>query len=199
MTMIGTAVNVVPDAQGGLSPSGMTRQGIIQLNAVIALMDGLTTQVAQMMPGVVLTAPALKAGTSDATTLRSEAFTFKFRGKTVSAAAQEKAFTATTHDVAASKEAQFVLSLQENGTSFTITKAADQTIGTVVLPTAPDNEVVVGYLRIVTGTTGFDASTDDLAVAGQLITALTFTDAPAVGTLAAAVQQLAIDGTVIST
>lgn len=153
---------------------------IVQHNALVTDVENLRRQVTYMMPGAVLTAPASKAGTSSAKTWRTEAFTFTFRGKIVSAAAQEKAFTATTHDVAASKEAWFVLSLQSNGTSFTITKGADQTIGTVVLPISPDDEVVIGYLKIVTGAGGiWDASTDDLAVSGN-ITSFAFTDAPGI-------------------
>lgn len=154
---------------------------LIQFNKLADDVEHIRQQMSYMMPGVVLTAPASKAGTTSAKTWRTEAFTFTFRGKVTSAAAQEKAFTATSHDVALSKEAWFVLSVQTDGTTFTITKAADQTIGTVVLPTGPDNEIVVGYLQIVTGSGGiWDASTDDLAVSGN-IASFAFTDAPAMG------------------
>lgn len=138
----------------------------------------LAEQVSLLMPGVLLSDPAGKTGTSAATAWRTEAFTFMFRGKAVSAAAQEKAFTATTHDVAASKEAWFSLSVQSDGTTFVITKGADSTIGTKVLPVAPDNEVVVGYIGIVTGSGGiWNATTDDLSVSGNIVS-LTFIDAP---------------------
>lgn len=150
---------------------------LVQFNRLVDL-------VSYMMPGVVLADPNVKAGTTDNKTWRSETFTFKFRGKTVSAAAQEKAFTATTHDVAASKEAWFGLSVQSDGTTFVITKAADQTIGTVVLPVVPDNEVPVGWVQIVTGAGGiWDASTDALTVSGN-ITTLAFHDAPHVSQIA---------------
>jgi hypothetical protein len=130
-----------------------------------------------VMPGVVLSAPANKKGTTAATAWRTEAFTFTFRGLEVAAVAQEKALTATSMDVAASKEAWYSLSVQSNGTSFTITKAADQTIGTKVLATTPDNEVLVGRMQIVTGSGGiFDASTDDLAVGGNVVS-IAFEDA----------------------
>lgn len=135
------------------------------------------------MPGCLLSDPATKTGTSAATAWRAEAFTFTFRGKTTSAAAQEKALTATTHDVAASKEAWYVLSTQTDGTTWTITKAADQTIGTKVLPTTPDNEIAIGWMQIITGAGGiFDASTDDLEVGGN-ITSITFYDAPHAGVI----------------
>jgi hypothetical protein len=71
--------------------------------------------------------------------------------------------------------------VQTDGTSFTITKAADQTIGTVVLPTIPDNQIPVSYMQITTGSGGiFDASTDDLAVSGTStgIATIAWTDAP---------------------
>jgi len=143
-----------------------------------------------MMPGVLLSDPATKTGTTSAKTWRAEAFTFKFRGKTTSAAAQEKALTATTHDVAASKEAWYLLTTQADGTTFTITKAADQTIGTQVLPTCPDNEVPIAYMKIVTNATGFDATTDDLAV-GTGIVSLDFYDLPYVHTINATAEQQA--------
>jgi hypothetical protein len=157
-------------------------QLVENFNKLVDDVEAVRGAVALAMPGVLTSDPALKTGTTSAKTIRAEAFTFNFRGKAVSAAAVETAFTATTHDVAASKEAWFSLSVQSDGTTFTITKAADATIGTVILPIGPDNEVIVGYVGIVTGTSGFNATTDDLAVAGTIITALTFTDAPAVGT-----------------
>lgn len=182
-----TRTPTVPEVQGGLSPSGLTR-------AMAVLLNKLVRQVSYMMPGVLTSDPASKTGTTAATAWRTEAFTFLFRGKNTSAAAQEKAFTATTHDVAASKEAWFVLSVQADGTTFTITKGADQTIGTEVRPTAPDNEVVVGYAKMVTGAGGiFDASTDAFAVAGNVVS-LDFEDAPALTEL----SDLA-DGAVITT
>jgi hypothetical protein len=145
----------------------------IQFNRLVDL-------VSHLMPGVPLTDAESKAGTTDATTWRTEAFTFTFRGKTTSAAAAETAFTNSTHDVAASKEAWFVLSVQTNGTTFTITKGADQTIGTKVLPTTPDNEVPVAYLQIVTGATGWLATDDDLAADGAKIASYEFWDVPSV-------------------
>lgn len=166
------------------------RDVVVEFNKLVNDVETLAAAVRLQMPGAVLTAPANKQGTSAATAWRTEAFTFNFRGKTVSAAAQEKALTATTHDVAASKEAWFVLSVQSDGTTFTVTKGADQTPGTVVLPIGPDNEVIVGYMGIVTGAGGiFDASTDALAVAGN-IASITFTDAPAIGAAALLAAQV---------
>lgn len=150
-----------------------------EFNRLVGDVENLRRQVSYMMPGVVLTAPASKAGTTSNLKWRTEAFTFTFRGLIVSSAAQEKAFTGTTHDVAASKEAWMVLTLQTDGTSFTITKGADQTIGTVVLPTGPDNQVIIGYLQVVTGATGWVANTDALVADGPKITSFAFTDAPA--------------------
>lgn len=154
---------------------------LVNFNKLIDDVDRLRSVVTHLMPGVLLSAPALKTGTSSAKAWRSEAFTFTARGKEVSASAQEKALTATTHDTAASKESWYVLSVQADGTTFTITKGADQTIGTKVLPVAPDNEVIVGYAQVVTGAGGaFDATTDDFAVGGN-IASLVFVDAPSVG------------------
>lgn len=168
----------------GLGLGGVLRDLVSNYNKLVADVDGLRQQMTYMMPGAVLTSPASKAGTTSAKTWRTEAFSFTFRGKVTAAAAQEKAFTATGHDVAASKQAWFVLSLQTDGTTFTITKAADATIGTDVYPTTPDNEVAIGYLKIVTGSGGiWDASTDDLTVSGN-IASFAFTNAPAIGATA---------------
>lgn len=158
------------------SKSKRTARKGSDLNDLIISHNRLLRQVALMMPGVTLTDPGSKAGTTDAKTWRTEIFTFLFRGLNVTTAAQEKAFTGTTHDVAASKEAWFFLSVQSNGSSFTITKAADQTIGTQLLPTGPDNEVIVGVLQIITGATGWVANTDNLAADGAKIASYTFYD-----------------------
>lgn len=145
---------------------------------LLDLVNRLARIVAGQMPGCLLSAPAVKAGTSAATAWRSEAFTLNARGKTFAVSAQEKALTATSHDIAASKEAWYVLSVQVDGSTFTITKGADQTIGTKVLPVTPDNEIAVGYMQIITGSGGiFDASSDDLAVGGNVAT-INFFDAP---------------------
>ena len=141
--------------QETISPVTLTGASGSDVRALTVAVNKLIRQVSGcMMPGCLLTDPATKKGTSSEKTWRAEAFSFTFRGLHVSAAAQEKAFTATTHDVAASKEAWYVLSTQSNGTSFTITKAADQTIGTKVLPTTPDNEVAIAWLKIVTNAGG---------------------------------------------
>ena len=155
-----------------------TQRGGSDVDNLIIQFNRLATLVSWMMPGIVTSDPGNKTGTSAATAWRTEAFTFTFRGLNVTTSAQEKALTGTTHDVAATKEAWAVLSVQSNGSSFTITQAADQVIGTVVLPTIPDNEVPVGYLQIVTGATGFTAGTDDLVADGAKIASLAFVDAP---------------------
>jgi len=168
-----------------LTRTTATRTGIpsSDVEELRAAYNALCDTISMMMPGVLTSAAASKTGTTSAATWRTEVFSFRFRGLKVTTSAQEKAFTATTHDVAASKQAWFALSVQSNGTSFTITKGADQTIGTDVLPTGPDNEIIVGYLKIVTGAGGiWDASTDDLAVgagAGPVVS-VTFNDNPPV-------------------
>lgn len=151
----------------------MASEVVIQFNKLLTVVSG-------MMPGLLTSAPASKAGTTAATAWRTEDFGVRHRGKELTASAQEKAFTATTHDTAASKESWYVLSVQSDASTFTITKGADQTIGTKLLPTVPDNEVAVSYLQMITGAGGiWDASTDDLAVGGNVVT-LVFEDMPAV-------------------
>ena len=133
------------------------------------------------MPGCLTSAPAAKTGTTSAKTWRTELFTFATRGLLQSKAAVETAFTATTHDVAASRQAWFVLSIASGG-ALTITKAADQVIGTDLLPEAPDNQVVVAYAKLTTTAGGlWDATTDDFNVPGgpgNRVAALSIIDGP---------------------
>ena len=123
-------------------------------------------------------APSTKTGTTSNLTWRSEAFTAIVGGVNVSKAAAETAFTQTTHDIAAAKEAWFVLCMVAGGT-ITIVKAADQTIGTILLPAPTASSVVLGHLQIVTKAagTGFVAATTPLVADGTNITSLAFYDA----------------------
>jgi hypothetical protein len=139
-------------------------------------------------PGVVTTACVNSKGSSSAKAWKVTDGVAYFRGKAVALATAETALTATTHDTAASKESWYVLSQQTGGTK-TITKGADQTIGTVVLPAVPDNEIAIGWMQIITGAGGiFDATTDDLTPTGTTtgIAVINFYDAPALGTINAA-------------
>lgn len=145
----------------------------------------LVDAVSLMMPGVLRSAPANKTGTTSNLTWRTEAFTFMARGQALSKAAIETAFTATTHDIAASRQAWYVLSIQAGGT-LVITKAADQIVGTDVYPIAPDNEVVVGYLKLVTGGGGiFDASTHPVVAGSNNLVSVAYFDAPFIEKLTA--------------
>jgi len=164
--------NIEP-ATGTSFPGSDLHDLKIQFNRMVDL-------VSHLMPGVMLTDAESKPGTTDPEKWRTEAFTFTFRGKTTSAAAQEKAFTNSTHDVAAEKEAWFVLSVQTDGTTFTITKATDQTIGTKVLPTTPDNEIPVAYFQVITGATGWAATDDEITADGAKIASYEFWDVPSV-------------------
>lgn len=157
---------------------------LINFNRLVDDVEAARSAVQNGMPGALLSDPANKTGTSDLKTWRTEAFSFAFRGKVTSAAAQEKALTATTHDMAASKQAIYVLTVRTDGSTFTITKATDQTIGTLVYPTGVDNEIIVGYANVTTGVTGYTANTDNFAVDGTKIDSITFTDPGAVGSAA---------------
>ncbi len=145
-------------------------------------LNKLIQQVALGMPGVLLSDPDMRVGTTDAAEVKFSAFNYTVRGLIETSAAQEVALTATTHDVAASKEAWLTVLIASGGT-ITLVQGADQTIGTVLKAIGGDNLVIVGYIKIVTGTTGFNAVTDDIAVAAQIITALEFINAPFVETV----------------
>lgn len=163
-----------------LAQTKVTREGVRggTLEELRLAFNKLVDAVSLMMPGVLRSAPALKTGTTSNLTWRNEAFTFMARGQALSKGATETAFTATTHDVAASKQAWYVLSIQAGGT-LVITKAADQDPGVHVYPIAPDNEIVVGYLRLQTGGGGiFDATTHAVVAGTNNLVAVEYYDAP---------------------
>jgi len=134
-------------------------------------------------PGIVTVACVNSKGTSAATAWKNTVGTASYRGVVVSLAAAETALTATSHDVVQNKQAWYVLSQQTGGTK-TITKAADQTIGTDVLPAVPDNEIAIGYMKIVTNAAAgtFDATTENLEP-GTHIASVDFYDLPALTTV----------------
>lgn len=181
--MAGTAVVV----QGEFLAAPVSEVDALRLahNRLVDDVAALGFALSNVMSGAVLSAPGNKVGTGSNLKWRAEAFSFTFRGKITAAVAQEKVFTASTHDLAQNKQAWYVLSTQTDGTTYTITKAADQTIGTDVYPTGPDNEVIVGFLKLVATAAGgtWVGNTDALAV-GAKIASITFVDNGAVGAAA---------------
>lgn len=169
--------------------SGITNQTPVKEHGFKSEVRELRTQinklaqiVAMQMPGALLGAPTLAVGTTSAKEVKTAAFNYLVRGLIETSAAAETALTATTHDVAASKEAWFTVLIASGGT-ITLVKGADQTIGTILKAIGGDNLVIVGYIKVVTGSSGFNATTDDLAVAGTIITALEFISAPFLETI----------------
>jgi hypothetical protein len=113
---------------------------------------------------LVLSSAALAIGSSSKAKVKIvNTFYYMIDGVMYSKTTAEIAFTATTHDVANGKYAVFVLSVDSAGT-VTITKSADAaSLATVVFPTVPASEVVIGFVIInPTGTGAFDASTTEL-------------------------------------
>jgi hypothetical protein len=84
-------------------------------------------------------------------------------GVSYASAATEVAFTATTHDIAVSKEKKFVVSINANGSLWLNASAAADT-GECVDPTdVPSTHAVLGYFTILCGaTTAFTAGTTTL-------------------------------------
>jgi hypothetical protein len=168
------------DISGATARSAVRTEGWkSEARALREEFNNLARQVSYMMPGVLLSKPGLRQGTTSAVKIAVEDFTFACRGLVQSKSSAEVAFTDTTHDIAASKEAWYTVSIASGGT-VTITKGADQTIGTVLLAIAPDNEVVVGYIGVVTGVTGFNANTDDFEADGSKIASIRYIDGPVV-------------------
>ncbi|MCP4597926.1 hypothetical protein [Neptuniibacter sp.] len=88
---------------------------------------------------------------------------------TIPAVAAGTAFTATTHDVTAGKWGLFLLSVDADGTTFTITPSASlaydtEALAIAALPAVPTDDAAMGVVT-VEATSGaiFNATTDGLA------------------------------------
>jgi hypothetical protein len=146
--------------------------------------NGLVITLAAMVPpGWVTTSPVYSRGTSDLKTWKNTAGVMSVKGVLTAITAAETAFSHTAGDQAASKEGWFVLLVAADGTTKTIVKAADQTIGTCVLPAVGANLIPLCWLKMVTGTSGFDANTDDLTPGNAIIKTLEFFPVPALSTI----------------
>ena len=114
----------------------------------------------------------LVIGTSSAAkvkTTSASSCTFGGIFGTALAATTEVAFTATTHDIAASassvQEACYLLSVNAAGTATLTMGAVSSGAGTALVPDCPADNCAIGYLRlaVAAGATSFDASTDLLS------------------------------------
>lgn len=155
-----------------------------EVRALREAYNNLVITIAAMVPpGWVTTAPVFSAGTSDLKTWKNTAGVMSVKGVLTAIAAAETAFTHTAGDVAGSKEAWFVLLDTTGGNTKTIVNGGGQTIGTCVLPAVGANLIPLCWLKMVTGATGFDANTDDLAVDGAKIASLDFYPVKALATV----------------
>ncbi len=114
---------------------------------------------------------AKQAGTPQAITIGTSII-FIYDGRFKTAAISKFAFTATDHDVAVSKAACFIVSVNSAGTA-AIKKSADcasVALAVAAIPTVPVTEVPVGYLTILcSATTLFDATTTTLGATGLTV------------------------------
>ena len=124
------------------------------------------------------TNPGLVIGSTSKKEVKiANTFAFLKDGVWKSKSSAEVAFTATTHDIAASasnvREAVYLLTIAANGT-VTITKGTESSgAGTAKIPELPsDSAVVMGYVRVAVaaGATKFDATSDDLDAAHLTVT-----------------------------
>lgn len=154
-------------------PGSAEREALVQLNKLVT---DLETIRAGLLGGVFASAaPGLAIGTSANTAIKiTTAFTVNVNGKAVTVAAQEKAFTATTHDIADPdtdpREALYLLSTDTQG-NVTITKGATAAAGAAVPGDVPAGEVVFGQVLIQhDGSAIFDATTNALNAAHLTVT-----------------------------
>ena len=117
-----------------------------------------------------LNRPLLAIGTAGADQVKiTNPVTRSTAGIVAEEAADEVAFTDTTHDIAPDadtvEEATYLISLQAVGT-YIITKGSTSSgAGTSVVPDTPSNEVALGYVVVAVeaGATPFNANTDLLS------------------------------------
>jgi hypothetical protein len=117
-----------------------------------------------------LSSPGVVIGTTSAAAVRINATTaYLFAGEFRSRTAVEVAFTATTHDIAASassvQEACYLLCLDSAGTGSLVMGDVASGSGNAKWPDHPGNLTPVGGVRVAVaaGATSFDASTDLLS------------------------------------
>lgn len=84
-----------------------------------------------------------------------------FKSKTTA----EKAFTATTHDIADGSERVYVYSLDGSGNVTVTAGTAAVGQGNATIPDGPAGECVIGHLRLFANGAIFDATSDDLDAA----------------------------------
>lgn len=111
--------------------------------------------------------PTLQRGTTSAKEVKHSAVQGFFAAAAttvVVVAGAEKAFTATTHDVAAGKYAAFLLSAVTAGTvTITIgTAKSTRDAALAALASLPALSIPLGIVIVPGGTAGFDATTDDI-------------------------------------
>ncbi len=138
-----------------------TDSGALKQAGLQAIVDKIQDVLIGYRP---LTSAGLAIGTSSKKAIKiASATKILVAGNIVTVSAAEKAFTATTHDVAHAKFAIFVLSANSAGT-VTVTKSDDaDTLAEVVIPATPSGETAFGAVIInPTGTGAFDATSTDL-------------------------------------
>ena len=107
----------------------------------------------------------LRKGTSSGKKVRINATTnFVVGGRLVRKSPAEVAFTATEHDIAANREAQFLISVAINNDAI-ITKGSEGPTGSSPKPIEPPGAATFGIVKIACGSSGFNATTDLLNAA----------------------------------
>lgn len=110
----------------------------------------------------------LAIGTAKVKVLIANTVTALVAGTRVAKTTAEVAFTATGHDIAKSKQARFLYSMDNAGT-VTVTKGSDYALADVApYPAQPASSYLLGHVLIATGAGAiFDATTtelDDVAI-----------------------------------
>jgi hypothetical protein len=133
--------------------------------------DLRTFVLAALTGSTCLTDPGLQIGTSSKKAVRNNnAFSFTDDGVTVTKAAAETAFTATTHDVADGYKRIFVLSIVTAGTITITPGTAVLAASTATAPATPTGEAKIGEVQIAASGAIFNATTDDLDAAHLTVT-----------------------------
>jgi hypothetical protein len=111
--------------------------------------------------------PNLAIGTSSAAKVKHDDFYFIEDGEITKVASSEVAFTATTHDLTDGQEAIYVLSVDPDDSSLTLTMgtAVTSASASAVAPATPTGDLKLGEVLVATDGAAFDASTTLLSAA----------------------------------
>lgn len=142
----------------------ITNNKALSMQALMDHFDALHNALNYRM----LASPVVAIGTTSKATIKTTTAIAVINGVLVSVTGAETAFTATTHDIAASasavQEAVYLVVSDSAATLSLVMGEIASGAGNAVIPECPAGKIALGYLRlaVAAGATSFDATTDEL-------------------------------------